>query len=64
MHAVELGGSLHGRVVSCIRYQACRLLAVVLLFVTATVSTINSGVATTPLMVLFPNVPWRPSRSW
>ena len=64
MHTVEWGGSLHGTVVPCIRHRACRLLASVLLFVTATVSTINSGVATTPLVVLFPKVPWRPPRSW
>jgi Ca2+-transporting ATPase len=55
VHAVELGRSIYGKVVSYIRYQMCQLLALVLLFVTATVFNINSGVAMTPLMVLFLN---------
>jgi Ca2+-transporting ATPase len=55
VHAVELGRSIYGKVVSYIRYQMSQLLSLVLLFVTATVFNINSGVAMTPLMVLFLN---------
>jgi Ca2+-transporting ATPase len=55
VHAVELGRSIYGKVVSYIRYQMTQLLALVLLFVTATLFNINSGVAMTPLMVLFLN---------
>src|SRR3954451_20209199 len=55
VHAVELGRSIYGKVVSYIRYQVTQLLSLVLLFVTATVFDINSGVAMTPLMVLFLN---------
>jgi P-type Ca2+ transporter type 2C len=55
VHAVELGRSIYGKVVSYIRYQMTQLLSLVLLFVTATVFDINSGVAMTPLMVLFLN---------
>ncbi|NYJ07561.1 cation-translocating P-type ATPase [Petropleomorpha daqingensis] len=55
VHAVELGRSIYGKVVSYIRYQMTQLLSLVLLFVTATAFDINSGVAMTPLMVLFLN---------
>jgi Ca2+-transporting ATPase len=55
VHAVELGRSIYGKVVSYIRYQMSQLLSLVLLFVTATIFDINSGVAMTPLMVLFLN---------
>ena len=55
VHAVELGRSIYGKVVSYIRYQMTQLLALVLLFLAATVFNINSGVAMTPLMVLFLN---------
>jgi Ca2+-transporting ATPase len=55
VHAVELGRSIYGKVVSYIRYQMSQLLSLVLLFVTATLFNINSGVAMTPLMVLFLN---------
>jgi P-type Ca2+ transporter type 2C len=55
VHAVELGRSIYGKVVSYIRYQMTQLLSLVLLFVTATLFNINSGVAMTPLMVLFLN---------
>jgi Ca2+-transporting ATPase len=53
VHAVGLGRRSYGRVVSYLRYQMTQLLALVLLFVTATVFDINSGVAMTPLMVLY-----------
>ena len=55
VHAVELGRSIYGKVVSYIRYQMTQLLSLVLLFVTATLFNINGGVAMTPLMVLFLN---------
>jgi Ca2+-transporting ATPase len=55
VHAVELGRSIYGKVVSYVRYQMSQLLALVLLFVTATIFDINQGVAMTPLMVLFLN---------
>jgi Ca2+-transporting ATPase len=55
VHAVELGRTIYSKIVSYIRYQMTQLLALVLLFVTATVFDINDGVAMTPLMVLFLN---------
>jgi P-type Ca2+ transporter type 2C len=55
VHAVELGRTIYGKIVSYIRYQMTQLLALVMLFVTATIFNINSGVAMTPLMVLFLN---------
>jgi P-type Ca2+ transporter type 2C len=55
VHAVELGRTIYSKIVSYIRYQMSQLLALVLLFVTATVFDINDGVAMTPLMVLFLN---------
>jgi P-type Ca2+ transporter type 2C len=53
VRAVELGRGIYDTIVSYVRYQMTQLLAMVLLFVTATVLDINSGVAMTPLMVLF-----------
>ncbi|HEX6787269.1 MAG TPA: cation-transporting P-type ATPase, partial [Acidimicrobiales bacterium] len=55
VHAVELGRTIYAKVVSYIRYQMTQLLALVLVFLAATVFDINSGVAMTPLMVLFLN---------
>jgi Ca2+-transporting ATPase len=55
VHAVELGRTIYAKVVSYIRYQMSQLLALVLLFLAATAFNINSGVAMTPLMVLFLN---------
>ncbi|MGH3506705.1 MAG: HAD-IC family P-type ATPase, partial [Nocardioidaceae bacterium] len=55
VHAVELGRTIYSKIVSYIRYQMCQLLALVLLFVAATVFNINDGVAMTPLMVLYLN---------
>ncbi|WP_019136901.1 cation-translocating P-type ATPase [Cellulomonas massiliensis] len=55
VHAIELGRTTYGKVVSYIRYQMSQLLALVVLFVAATVFDINDGVAMTPLMVLFLN---------
>ncbi len=45
VHAVELGRTIYAKVVSYIRYQMTQLLALVLLFLAATVFDINSGVA-------------------
>ncbi|HMM49524.1 MAG TPA: cation-transporting P-type ATPase [Miltoncostaeaceae bacterium] len=53
VHAVELGRNIYGRIVSYVRYQMTQLLALVLLFLTASAANINDGVALTPLMVLF-----------
>ena len=55
VHAVELGRTIYGKVVSYVRYQMAQLLALVMLFLAATAFNINSGVALTPLMVLFLN---------
>jgi Ca2+-transporting ATPase len=55
VHAVELGRTIYDKVVSYIRYQMTQLLALVLLFLAATAFDINSGVAMTPIMVLFLN---------
>jgi P-type Ca2+ transporter type 2C len=55
VHAVDLGRTIYSKIVSYIRYQMSQLLALVMLFVTATIFDINSGVALTPLMVLFLN---------
>ncbi len=53
VHAVEIGRRVYDKVVSYVRYQMTQLLALVFLFLTATAFDINSGVALTPLMVLF-----------
>ncbi len=53
VHAVELGRRVYDKVVAYIRYQMTQLLALVMLFVAATVLDVNSGVALTPSMVLF-----------
>jgi Ca2+-transporting ATPase len=55
VHAVELGRTIYSKVVSYIRYQMTQLLSLVFLFLAATAFDINSGVALTPLMVLFLN---------
>src|SRR4029450_11592636 len=55
VHAVELGRTIYAKVVSYIRYQMTQLLALGMLFLAATAFNINSGVAMTPLMVLFLN---------
>jgi Ca2+-transporting ATPase len=55
VHAVQLGRTIYSKVVSYVRYQMSQLLSLVLLFLAATAFNINSGVAMTPLMVLFLN---------
>jgi P-type Ca2+ transporter type 2C len=53
VHAVELGRKVYDKVVAYVRYQMTQLLALVMLFVAASVFNINDGVALTPLMVLY-----------
>ena len=53
VNAVELGRRVYDKVVSYVRFQMTQLLALVMLFVTATAFNINEGVALTPLMVLY-----------
>jgi Ca2+-transporting ATPase len=53
VHAVEIGRRVYEKVVSYVRFQMTQLLSLVLLFVCATAFDINSGVALTPLMVLY-----------
>ena len=53
VHAVELGRKVYDKVVAYVRYQMTQLLALVMLFVAASVFDINDGVALTPLMVLY-----------
>ena len=53
VHAVEIGRRVYEKVVSYVRYQMTQLLALVLLFLAATVFNVNQGVAMTPSMVLF-----------
>jgi Ca2+-transporting ATPase len=53
VHAVEIGRRVYDKVVSYVRYQMTQLLALVMLFVAATIFNVNEGVALTPLMVLY-----------
>jgi Ca2+-transporting ATPase len=53
VHAVEIGRRVYEKVVAYVRYQMTQLLSLVFLFIAATAFNINSGVALTPLMVLF-----------
>ena len=53
VHAVEIGRRVYDKVVAYVRYQMTQLLALVFLFLTATVFNLNQGVAMTPSMVLF-----------
>ncbi len=53
VHAVEIGRRVYDKVVSYVRYQMTQLLALVMLFVAATVFDVNEGVALTPLMILY-----------
>ena len=76
VHAVELGRTIYGKVVSYVRYQMTQLLALVMLFLAATAFNINSGVALTPADGAVPQLlhlgvpghrhrrrPWRPATS-
>ena len=53
VHAVEIGRRVYDKIVSYVRYQMTQLLALVMLFLAATVFDINEGVALTPSMVLY-----------
>jgi Ca2+-transporting ATPase len=53
VHAVELGRRVYDKVVAYVRYQMTQLLALVMLFVAASVFDVADGVALTPLMVLY-----------
>jgi P-type Ca2+ transporter type 2C len=53
VRAVEIGRRVYEKIVAYVRYQMTQLLALVLLFVTATAFNINQGVAMTPSMVLY-----------
>jgi Ca2+-transporting ATPase len=53
VHAVELGRRVYAKVVAYIRFQMTQLLALVFLFLAATLLDVNEGVAMTPSMVLF-----------
>lgn len=55
VHAVELGRSIYQKIVLYVRYQMSQLLSLVFLFLTASLFNIASGVALTPMMVLFLN---------
>jgi Ca2+-transporting ATPase len=53
VNAVEIGRRVYDKVVAYVRYQMTQLLALVMLFVAATIFDVNQGVALTPLMVLY-----------
>lgn len=53
VNAVEIGRRVYDKIVSYVRYQMTQLLALILLFIAATVFNVNDGVALTPLMVLY-----------
>nr|WP_231505321.1 cation-translocating P-type ATPase [Cellulomonas sp. URHE0023] len=55
VHAVELGRSIYQKITAYIRFQMSQLIGLVLLFLAASVFNIASGVAMTPMMVLFLN---------
>ena len=53
VNAVQIGRRTYDKVVSYVRYQMTQLLALVMLFVAATIFDVNEGVALTPAMVLY-----------
>jgi Ca2+-transporting ATPase len=55
VHAVSLGRSIYQKIALYVRYQMSQLLSLVLLFLTASIFNIASGVALTPIMVLWLN---------
>jgi Ca2+-transporting ATPase len=55
VHAVELGRSIYQKISLYVRYQMSQLIALVMLFLTASALNIAHGVALTPMMVLFLN---------
>ncbi|MGI9642026.1 MAG: cation-translocating P-type ATPase [Acidimicrobiia bacterium] len=55
VHAIRLGRSIYEKIVLYVRYQMSQLLSLVILFLAASLFNIASGVALTPMMVLFLN---------
>jgi Ca2+-transporting ATPase len=55
VHAIELGRSIYQKISLYVRYQMSQLMALVILFLTASLLNIAGGVALTPMMVLFIN---------
>lgn len=53
VHAVEIGRRTYDKVVAYVRFQMTQLLALVMLFVAATIFNVNDGVALTPSMILY-----------
>lgn len=53
VHAVEIGRKVYDKIVSYVRYQMTQLLALIMLFLVATIFDINNGVAMTSTMVLY-----------
>src|SRR5262245_36679624 len=53
VNAVGIGRRVYDKIVSYVRYQMTQLLALVVLFVAATIFNVNEGVALTPLMVIY-----------
>jgi P-type Ca2+ transporter type 2C len=53
VHAVEIGRRVYEKIVAYVRYQMTQLLSLVFLFIAASAFDINSGVAMTPLMILY-----------
>ncbi len=55
VHAVELGRSIYQKITAYIRFQMSQLIGLVALFLLASITGLNDGVAMTPMMVLFLN---------
>ena len=53
VHAVEIGRRVYDKIVSYVRFQMTQLLALIMLFLAATIFDLNEGVALTPSMVLY-----------
>ncbi|MEU1972191.1 cation-translocating P-type ATPase [Microbacterium sp. NPDC019599] len=53
--AVRLGRAIYDKIVSYVRFQMAQLFSLVLLFLVASIFSINDGVPLTPIMVLFLN---------
>jgi Ca2+-transporting ATPase len=53
VNAVEIGRRVYEKIVAYVRYQMTQLLALVMLFIAATIFDVNEGVALTPLMVIY-----------
>jgi len=53
VNAVQIGRRVYEKIVSYVRYQMTQLLALVMLFIAATIFNVNEGVALTPMMVIY-----------